>query len=315
MDGTLRCRTARTRSTRRATLLVGHSWHLPVPHRPSRRWARCSRRWATTVHWTKGWARRARATTRRRSRRTPSSSRWGSGPRRRSRTSDCRRSRPIPQVAKADEGLALYKHVCLRGVVFAPEGRLKLVFEKGSGRILGVHIAGASAQFNFRVARLADLRTGRRALRADPLRHGAGARGAHDPVRAGSDVLGRDLPRKRARWRRAREWIEGGPSAATRRARLGFGQTDDPQTGDVQLKRPIVSIRCLPARPSPAWTSLRLYHRDAIVDVVDLLRHVDEIERDVNRDQVGRAARPARRADHCWISAGSPRIIGCGKTL
>ena len=52
---------------------------------------------------------------------------------------------------EADEGLALYKQ-CLRGVVFAPEGLLKLVFEKGSGRILGVHIAGASAQFNFRGA-------------------------------------------------------------------------------------------------------------------------------------------------------------------
>ena len=45
---------------------------------------------------------------------------------------------------EADEGLALYKQ-CLRGVVFAPEGLLKLVFEKGSGRILGVHIVGADA--------------------------------------------------------------------------------------------------------------------------------------------------------------------------
>ena len=86
---------------------------------------------------------------------------------------------------EADEGLALYKQ-CLRGVVFAPEGLLKLVFEKGSGRILGVHIAGASAQFNFRgdsPDSLVDLHTGRRRrVRADPLRYGAGARGAHDPI-------------------------------------------------------------------------------------------------------------------------------------
>ena len=99
---------------------------------------------------------------------------------------------------EADEGLALYKQ-CLRGVVFAPEGLLKLVFEKGSGRILGVHIAGASAQFNFRgdsPDSPFDLRTGRRRrVRADPLRYGAGARGAHDPVRAGSDILGRHVPR------------------------------------------------------------------------------------------------------------------------
>jgi len=45
---------------------------------------------------------------------------------------------------EADEGLALFKQ-CLRGVVFAPEGLLKLVFEKGSGRILGVHIVGEDA--------------------------------------------------------------------------------------------------------------------------------------------------------------------------
>ena len=95
---TARCAAARrsTRSTRRATLLVGHSWHLLVPHKRSRPSARCSRPWATTARSTRGWARRARATTRRRWRRTPSSSRWGSGPRRRSRISACRRSRPIP---------------------------------------------------------------------------------------------------------------------------------------------------------------------------------------------------------------------------
>lgn len=34
---------------------------------------------------------------------------------------------------------------CLRGRVFAPEGLLKLVFERSSARILGVHIVGADA--------------------------------------------------------------------------------------------------------------------------------------------------------------------------
>ena len=34
---------------------------------------------------------------------------------------------------------------CLRGRVFAPQGFLKLVFEKGTGVIIGVHILGTDA--------------------------------------------------------------------------------------------------------------------------------------------------------------------------
>lgn len=41
----------------------------------------------------------------------------------------------------AGEGMALYAE-CLRGLVFSPNGLLKLVFEKATGRILGVHICG-----------------------------------------------------------------------------------------------------------------------------------------------------------------------------
>lgn len=44
----------------------------------------------------------------------------------------------------AGEGMALYAE-CLRGRVFSPNGLLKLVFDKGSGRILGVHICGDDA--------------------------------------------------------------------------------------------------------------------------------------------------------------------------
>merc|ERR1719191_1597418 len=44
----------------------------------------------------------------------------------------------------AEEGLAQY-HQCLRGRVFAPSGILKLVFRKGSGVIIGVHIVGEDA--------------------------------------------------------------------------------------------------------------------------------------------------------------------------
>ena len=40
-----------------------------------------------------------------------------------------------------EEGLATYDQ-CLRGRVFAPDGMLKLVFEKSSGVIKGVHIIG-----------------------------------------------------------------------------------------------------------------------------------------------------------------------------
>mmetsp|Transcript_28482 Transcript_28482/g.43060 ORF Transcript_28482/g.43060 Transcript_28482/m.43060 type:complete len:605 (-) Transcript_28482:2105-3919(-) len=45
---------------------------------------------------------------------------------------------------EAGEGMALYAE-CLRGRVFSPNGLLKLVFEKSSGRVLGVHIVGDDA--------------------------------------------------------------------------------------------------------------------------------------------------------------------------
>lgn len=45
---------------------------------------------------------------------------------------------------EAGEGIALYAE-CLRGRVFSPNGLLKLVFEKPTGRILGVHICGDDA--------------------------------------------------------------------------------------------------------------------------------------------------------------------------
>jgi len=42
------------------------------------------------------------------------------------------------------EGIALYSE-CLRGLVFNPNGLLKLIFDKVNGRILGVHICGDDA--------------------------------------------------------------------------------------------------------------------------------------------------------------------------
>lgn len=44
----------------------------------------------------------------------------------------------------AGEGIALYSE-CLRGLVFNPNGLLKLIFNKVNGRILGVHICGDDA--------------------------------------------------------------------------------------------------------------------------------------------------------------------------
>mmetsp|Transcript_13860 Transcript_13860/g.20521 ORF Transcript_13860/g.20521 Transcript_13860/m.20521 type:complete len:645 (+) Transcript_13860:54-1988(+) len=44
----------------------------------------------------------------------------------------------------ASEGIALYCE-CLRGLVFSPNGLLKLVYEKTTGRVLGVHICGNDA--------------------------------------------------------------------------------------------------------------------------------------------------------------------------
>jgi len=44
----------------------------------------------------------------------------------------------------AEEGIAQYD-ACLRGRVFAPDGMLKLVFDKNTKRILGVHIIGTDA--------------------------------------------------------------------------------------------------------------------------------------------------------------------------
>ncbi|CAB9500218.1 Soluble pyridine nucleotide transhydrogenase [Seminavis robusta] len=45
---------------------------------------------------------------------------------------------------EAGEGIALYSE-CLRGLVFSPNGLLKIVYEKPAGRILGVHICGDDA--------------------------------------------------------------------------------------------------------------------------------------------------------------------------
>mmetsp|Transcript_49615 Transcript_49615/g.67625 ORF Transcript_49615/g.67625 Transcript_49615/m.67625 type:complete len:607 (-) Transcript_49615:430-2250(-) len=44
----------------------------------------------------------------------------------------------------AEEGLAKYTG-CLRGRVFSPDGLLKLVFQRDSGVVLGVHLVGADA--------------------------------------------------------------------------------------------------------------------------------------------------------------------------
>jgi NAD(P) transhydrogenase len=44
----------------------------------------------------------------------------------------------------AGEGVALYAE-CLRGLVFSPNGLLKLVFDKDNGQIMGVHICGEDA--------------------------------------------------------------------------------------------------------------------------------------------------------------------------
>ena len=44
----------------------------------------------------------------------------------------------------AEEGIAPYE-ACLRGRVFAPQGFLKLIFDRSTGRVLGVHIFGSDA--------------------------------------------------------------------------------------------------------------------------------------------------------------------------
>mmetsp|Transcript_29191 Transcript_29191/g.74904 ORF Transcript_29191/g.74904 Transcript_29191/m.74904 type:complete len:747 (-) Transcript_29191:500-2740(-) len=45
---------------------------------------------------------------------------------------------------QADEGMAAYSE-CIRGRVFAPKGMVKLIFDKNTGIILGVHIIGQDA--------------------------------------------------------------------------------------------------------------------------------------------------------------------------
>eukprot|EP00536_Pseudo-nitzschia_multiseries_P009896 jgi/Psemu1/319743/estExt_fgenesh1_pm.C_2880005 len=45
---------------------------------------------------------------------------------------------------EAGEGMALYSE-CLRGLVFSPNGLLKLVFQKSTGQVIGVHICGEDA--------------------------------------------------------------------------------------------------------------------------------------------------------------------------
>ena len=45
---------------------------------------------------------------------------------------------------QCDESIALYSQ-CMRGLIFNPNGILKLVYDKTNGRILGVHICGDDA--------------------------------------------------------------------------------------------------------------------------------------------------------------------------
>jgi hypothetical protein len=54
------------------------------------------------------------------------------------------KERAISKGFDAEEGVAAYD-ACLRGRVFAPDGMLKLVFDKETQRILGVHIIGTDA--------------------------------------------------------------------------------------------------------------------------------------------------------------------------
>lgn len=54
------------------------------------------------------------------------------------------KAKAIAKGYDADEGIATYD-ACLRGRVFAPDGMLKLVFDKQSKGILGVHIIGTDA--------------------------------------------------------------------------------------------------------------------------------------------------------------------------
>lgn len=53
----------------------------------------------------------------------------------------------------AEVGVATYDR-CLRGRVFAPDGMLKLVFDRTDARILGVHIIGATLAHSKRGARI-----------------------------------------------------------------------------------------------------------------------------------------------------------------
>ena len=50
----------------------------------------------------------------------------------------------LKQGLQAEEGVAPYTS-CLRGRVFAPQGFLKLVFDRSDGRVVGVHILGTDA--------------------------------------------------------------------------------------------------------------------------------------------------------------------------
>jgi len=54
------------------------------------------------------------------------------------------KAKALEKGVDAEEGIATYD-ACLRGRVFAPDGMLKLVFDKDDGMILGVHIIGTDA--------------------------------------------------------------------------------------------------------------------------------------------------------------------------
>ena len=85
----------------------------------------------TAARWTRGWAIGRRYDPASLAS-NPSSFRWASGARRGRVLWTVEKAGRFHRVTQVDEGLALYANK-LGEVVFAPEGLLKLVFEKGSG--------------------------------------------------------------------------------------------------------------------------------------------------------------------------------------
>ena len=178
----------------------------------------------------------------------------------------------------------------LRGVVFAPEGLLKLVFEKGPGGSWACTLRGPVHNSTFAAIRpthwLICIQVGADAC--ELIRYGMELVRAERTIQSVLEATYSAVTFHEARTVAARAGMD--PKGVERGDALQAlhgprGGCPSNRGRSIKMAR-VNSIYPPGATPRHLGDLLALVPRDAVVDVVDLLRHVDQVERDVNRDQV-----------------------------